>query len=150
MLHARQFKGISPLVATIMLIAFTLVVAGIVASWATQFATTQRQNIQFCTDARVLLYSGSFAPDAVNPNVGTLNLAVFNNGQVPLEFLVLLSYENDTVMRYPTTVNTTAGEFKTVVLAGIGSNLREVTIQSQRCTGAQDLLRAIDIRGLGA
>src|SRR3989338_298115 len=36
-MHNR--KGISPLIAAVLLIAFTMAIAGIMATWATQFST---------------------------------------------------------------------------------------------------------------
>src|SRR3989344_7488969 len=36
---SRGKKGISPLIAAVLLIAFTMAIAGIMATWATQFST---------------------------------------------------------------------------------------------------------------
>src|SRR3989338_2275424 len=37
----KKLKGISPLIASVLLIAFTMAIAGIMASWATTFSSTR-------------------------------------------------------------------------------------------------------------
>jgi flagellin-like protein len=134
-------KGISPLIATIMLIAFTMIIAGILATWTTNFATRQRVQIEFCSDAGAYIQGGTY-------DSGTLNLVVFNNGKVPLSFIGLLTYKNGTVYRYPTTLdNVTAGSIRTFSMT-VSSDLDQATIQSKECTGVQDLLYSRNIRGL--
>jgi len=134
-------KGISPLIATIMLIAFTMIIAGILATWTTNFATRQRVQIEFCSDAGAYIQGGTY-------DSGTLNLVVFNNGKVPLSFIGLLTYQNGTVYRYHTTLdNVTAGSIRTFSMS-VSSDLDQATIQSKECTGVQDLLYSRNIRGL--
>ncbi|MBU0898486.1 MAG: hypothetical protein KKB03_03830 [Nanoarchaeota archaeon] len=145
-------KGISPLVAAIMLIAFTMVIAGILAGWATRFTQTQQREMQYCIDARAFIQGGSYT--AINDTHGTLKLVVYNNGKVPLDFIVLLTYNDDTrhpdalIEKYKNTFNTSNGEIKTFSITPIWNDLQEVTIQSQRCMGAQDLLQKEHVIGL--
>jgi flagellin-like protein len=134
-------KGISPLIATIMLIAFTMIIAGILATWTTNFATRQRVQIEFCSDAGAYIQGGTY-------DAGTLNLVVFNNGKVPLNFIGLLTYKNGSVYRYPTTLdNVTEGSIRTFSMS-VSSDIDQATIQSKECTGVQDLLYSRNIRGL--
>ena len=148
----KNKKGISPLVASIMLIAFTMVIAGILAGWATRFTQTQQREIQYCMDARAFIQGGSYT--AINATHGTLKLVVYNNGKVPLEFIVLLTYTNDAmhpdslIVRYKNNFNVSDGDVKTFTITPIENDLSEVTIQSQRCMGAQDLLQKEHIIGL--
>jgi flagellin-like protein len=144
----KNLKGISPLVAVIMLIAFTLIVAGILAGWATQFAQTQRQAVEFCADARLLLRSGDY-----NPDTDTLTLVAYNYGRVPLELTILLDYSNITLHPtraeiYPEDFNITEDSIEALILTGVSNDLEEVNVQSKKCPGASDRLRAIDINGL--
>jgi len=145
-------KGISPLVAAIMLIAFTMVIAGILAGWATRFTQTQQREMQYCINARAFIQGGSWTD--INETHGTLKLVVYNNGDVPLEFIVLLTYEDETmhpdslIERYKDTFSTEDGEIKTFTISPIWNDIQEVTIQSQRCMGAQDLLQKVHIVGL--
>jgi flagellin-like protein len=73
-------KGISSLIAVIMLIAFTMIIAGILATWTTNFAQRQRVAIEFCSEAGAYIQGGTY-------DSGTLNLIIYNNGKVPLNFI---------------------------------------------------------------
>jgi flagellin-like protein len=137
-----RMKAISPLIAVIMLIAFTMIIAGILATWTTNFATRQRVQIEFCSDAGAYIQGGTY-------DSGTLNLVVFNNGKVPLNFIGILSYKNGTVVRYASTLdNVTASSIRTFTMNGVGPDLDQATIQSKECTGVQDLLYSRNIRGM--
>jgi len=140
-----RMKAISPLIAVIMLIAFTMIIAGILATWTTNFATRSRVQIEFCSDAGAYIQGGTYD----SANNGTLNLVVFNNGKVPLNFIGILSYKNGTAVRYASTLdNVTAGSIRTFTMSGVGSDLDQATIQSKECTGVQDLLYSRNIRGM--
>jgi flagellin-like protein len=135
-------KGISPLIAVIMLIAFTMIIAGILATWTTNFAQRQRVQIEFCSEAGAYIQGGTY-------DSGTLNLIIYNNGKVPLSFVGILKYKNGTAVRYPTTLdNVTASSIKTFIMTGVGSDLDQATIQSKECAGVQDLLYYYNIRGM--
>lgn len=138
-----QKKGISPIVAVIMLIAFTMVIAGILASWASQFATRERANLQLCVDAQVLLEKGVY-----DPGTQVLKLYARNNGDVPLQgFTVIAAYPND----YNSTdfdYNITAGGLQLMLITGVQSDMSQITIRSKQCRGAQDMLLRYDIDGM--
>ncbi|RLJ09775.1 MAG: hypothetical protein DRP15_02485 [Candidatus Aenigmatarchaeota archaeon] len=136
-------KGVSPLIAVIMLIAFTMIVAGILATWTTNYARQQYATFQACSEAKAYIQGGSY-----DPSTQTLNVVVYNNGKVDLNFIVLLTYKDGTVTKYPTEFNVSAGDVRTFTLTGVSSNLQEVTIQSKECPGAQDLLQYTYIKGL--
>jgi len=134
-------KGVSPLIAVIMLIAVTMIVAGIVVTFAEQFASRQRTNIELCSEAKAVIQGGSY-------NAGTLNLIVQNYGKVDLTFSVFFTYQNDSVAKAPSDITLTAQNINTFSFTGIYDNLQEVTIQSAECPGVQDLLQYFYIKGL--
>ena len=84
-----KLKAISPLVAVIMLIAFMLIIAGIIAGFVTQFAETQQRATQYCLDARVLLQRGIWTEDIGGSTTGNLSLTIYNYGEMPLNFQAL-------------------------------------------------------------
>jgi flagellin-like protein len=135
-------KGISPLIAVIMLIAFTMIIAGILATWTTNFAQRQRVQIEFCSEAGAYIQGGTY-------DSGTLNLIIYNNGKVPLSFVGILKYKNGTAVRYPATLDdVNASSIKTFTMTGVSSDLDQATIQSKECAGVQDLLYYYNIRGM--
>jgi flagellin-like protein len=137
-------KGISPLIAVIMLIAFTMIIAGILATWTTNFAVSKRTQIEFCSEAKGYIQGGTYT----SANNGTLNLIINNNGKVDLTFYGILTYKNGNVSRYPGTQNVSANDIQTFQMTGVSSDLEQATIQSKECTGVQDLLYYYNIRGL--
>lgn len=155
-----KFKGISPLVATIMLIAFTLIIAGIISAFVVNFTETQQAQIKSCVEAKVLLQRAIYDPASRN-----LTLTIYNYGRVDLRFNAILSYWNTTVhptnatQIYNKTIDVPATSGKNIVVfivEDVETDLDTVTIKSTRCDkpctecpGAQDFIRYTDIKGLG-
>lgn len=141
----ERMKGISPLIAVIMLIAFTMIIAGILATWTTNFATKQRVQIEFCSEAGAYIQGGTY-----DPGTQTLNLIIYNNGKVPLTFQGILIYKNVAKpVVYSSTQQVNASSIEVFQMTGITSNLEQATIQSKECAGVQDLLYYYNIRGMG-
>lgn len=138
-------KGISPLLAVVMLIAFTLLIAGIIGGLATQFAREQSTQIRYCSGARTIILSGAYR-DA-GSGLSDVTLSVQNFGDVDLSFIVLQTYQNSTVVKLSNSLNIPAGEIQQITLQGIDiSDTSQFTIQSKECSGAQDLIRTSDLR----
>jgi flagellin-like protein len=157
-------KGLSPLIAVIMLIAFTLIVGAVVASWATHFAQQLFEKDR-CIDARVRLMGATYDSEA-----DSLNLRIYNLGRVDLRFRAMLLYPG-TQHIYDKTADVRAGQpvvftmtspycwanctTDSPVYANITDDLQQVLIESDECSppcyqcyGARDLLLDIDITGL--
>lgn len=145
MIYGRNRKGISPLIAVIMLIAFTMIVAGILAGWATQFVTQSRDELQYCARAQLLIQRAYY-----ENSTNELTLALFNTGDVPLNgFHITLTYQNDSlVSRKYETFNISYQDIKTLTTAA-EENLKSVSVRSLQCRGAQDFVGRYDIQGLG-
>lgn len=137
-------KGISPLVAVIMLIAFTMVVAGILASWASQFATTQREQIQLCSEAFIFLQNGIYTQ-----NSSTLSLTVWNNGKANLTgFTVIVKHTNGSTSNFIKDIYIEPGKVETLSVSPISTDIKSVDVVSDECRGARDLLLKYNINGL--
>ena len=57
-------KGISPLIATVLLIALTMAIAGVMATWATGFVKNQIQKVEEDNSVQTAGCSGSLGVDA--------------------------------------------------------------------------------------
>ena len=147
----RKQKGISPLVAVIMLIAFTMIVAGILAGWATRFATEQRSMLEKCVRANLVIKKAVY--DSATEN---MSIMLYNAGTVPLrDFQAQLTYDdNGPPMPQTWDVKGTldANSFETYILDNISTtNAHDIDfmeIRSVECQGAYDLIRAYDIIGI--
>ncbi len=145
-------KGISPLVAVIMLIAFTLIIAGILAGWATQFAETQSETLTVCLNSKIFLTRGVY-----NPDDSTLTIFVINQGKTDLTLTTTLTYSNET--RHPGGVVILKDAFelkagsetgKQFVINDVSDDLEKVEVRSSRCPGTLDSLLYFQMTGLGA
>jgi len=142
MSSSKSLKGVSPLVAVVTLIAFTLIIAGFLASWATQLTVRQTQAIQECLGAQAVIQGATY-------NSGNLNIYVNNRGDIDLTFDVILTYDDGSVEK-PSggPWEAESGELITISLTDIDSSLTEVSVESQECRGAQDFVGKSWINGL--
>jgi len=144
-------KGVSPLIATIMLISFTLLIGAIMIGWINQYATGQRTSFQRCQNARVLLQGGSYEPIAKN-----LTIVVYNYGDVNLRFTPLMKYYSSIgITKLTDHIDVAAGGVAVHNITNVDPTLEEITIQSTdcdppcyKCISSQDVLLSTDIRGL--
>lgn len=135
-------KGVSPLIAVIVLIAFTLIVAGMLATWASRFARETLPTTE-CFNIDVIIQGATY-----DTPTGTLNLYVKNRGAITLTFDTLIKYQNGTITQTSQTYTVDSNQLRTFTFTGISNTVDEVTIQSQECTNVQDLIQRQWITGL--
>jgi len=146
-------KGISPLIAVILLIAFTMVVAAILAVWAQHYASSQTQQMQYCIESGLFIHTARWTATE-SPN-GTLKVVVKNTGLRDLTFNVILEYDDEVAhpdIVYPdsTIHNISSNDFLTVTMNDIADDLKEVTVRSLFCGdfGVYDMINKNYITGL--
>ena len=88
-------KGISPLIATILLIAFTVAVGGIVSLWITGFTQTQTSQVSAGSTDQVQCGSSVLTISRAIYTAGTINNVTFqvgyNLGNIKLDNIVVYS-----------------------------------------------------------
>ena len=140
----KGFKGVSPLVAVIVLIGITLIVAGIVATYTQQLAQRQFSTVAECSQAKVIIQGATY-----DETLQQLKLIVYNYGRIDLNFNTLVTFLDGSVIKAPDTTLVGSGEIVTITLDSITSNIREATIQSEECQGTiQDLIPSTFIKGV--
>jgi len=143
---AEQKKGVSPLVAVVALIGITLIISGILTSYATRFTSTRLSQLQECTDAGVIIQGARLQG-------GTLYLYVKNRGNINLDFDVLITKDNGEIWQPSGNFNTSAGQLTTFTIVDQGTthlvaDTREATIQAKQCSNVQDFISSSFITGL--
>ncbi|MCK5017467.1 MAG: hypothetical protein KAS32_10405 [Candidatus Peribacteraceae bacterium] len=139
-------KGISPLIAVIMLIAFTLVVSGIFFSWTSQFAYSQRETLQICSKASIVSQNAYY-----NSETNRVNVVIYNTGNVPLKgFSVMISYIGAGLPKVVKDFFEKEIESDDIGLFPIeyDRNINTIVIQSLECKNAQDMISIYDVDGL--
>ena len=134
-------KGISPLVAVVLLIAITMTIAGVLAYWASGFIRTQLPALnqtsreQLCAGANFELLS----TPVYNSTTGSMVVIAQNTAQLPLTIInAQYIYSNGTVFNQ--TVNQNLPPGNTIVgftVTGIGSGYSSYKI----CTDCPGLCR---------
>lgn len=99
----RKSKGISPLIAAVLLVAFTMAIAGIMAAWATTFAQSRLTEAGCALALRVLdlkFTTGNISVRVINEN-NNLNLTdlrfsiLYSDSRKNQENLFLKSYNGE-------------------------------------------------------
>lgn len=96
---SRSLKGVSPLVATVLLIAFVVAVAGIIAAWTTGFAKSQTAVVEQQSTYAITCGYGSINMKSLVFQSSGSRLAgtIENNGQISLGNITLrIVYQNAT------------------------------------------------------
>ncbi|MBI1971722.1 MAG: hypothetical protein HYS53_00315 [Candidatus Aenigmarchaeota archaeon] len=93
-------KGVSPLVAAVLLISFTMAIAAILATWATQYMSQQtatlttKGNEANCVYARMALDTFTY-----DKNSNQLILIINNDGRIGLQNFTLFLYNGSGISR---------------------------------------------------
>jgi flagellin-like protein len=126
-------KGISPLVASVLLIAATMSIAGILAYWASSFVSKQTDTFENqsitgeCNYAGLKIYSCNY-----NASTRKLTMILENTRDVTLkELSIFIFYPNSTVSS-PISLNDTltANQFKSFAIDNI-DDFSTLTVKTQ-------------------
>jgi flagellin-like protein len=128
-------KGISPLVATVLLIAATMSIAGILAYWASNFAKSAlpeaNSSQTTCQFADFQIYQCSYSN-----NTETISFVLYNYRTITLSSLRATIFDANS---FPTWSNITlneslpAGFFVGYSLTNIPSNFTKMVITTSMC-----------------
>lgn len=91
-------KGISPIIATVLMIAFTVAVAGILSGWLTAFTTTSTQTVKSQSDTELTCSYGGISIGSLRFSGGYLSGNVDNTRTVSLGGItVQIIFTNKTI-----------------------------------------------------
>lgn len=132
-------KGISPLIAAVLLIAFTMAVASIFAQWAPQLMneaqgdTSERaQDIQRCSDRTMDLS----AQHDNNDNVESVTIAQTGGSDGVGWMTVTWYYENSEPLQNTTSINESRGVSQVSNGLQTSDTVTEVQVNPTDCPGA--------------
>jgi flagellin-like protein len=125
-------RGISPLVATVLLIAVTMTIAGMLAYWASSFVktqTTQFENQTLATECRFAdfrFYSCNY-----NSTSQQINFVLENFRSVTLRDLIAyIVYQNGSVSNYSLNEALPGGTMKGFSIGNISSDYSSIIIKT--------------------
>lgn len=131
-------KGISPLVATVLLIAITMTIAGMLAYWASSFVATRIDEVEEaeCIRAFFTIYSCTY-----NNTANELNFILKNDRYVELKNLTAyVLYPNATVSNY--TLNGTLPPLVLISynVSGVSEDYSSIVVRTH-CANVQQASR---------
>lgn len=87
---SRSLRGISPLIAAVLLIGITMAVAIILSAWATQFTSDVTESVSTCHGAKIRAGSAKY-----DTSTGKFKVSVENVGSVPVDgFRLSVLFDN--------------------------------------------------------
>jgi len=93
-------KGVSPLIATVLLIAFTVAVGGLISIWLTGFTQTQTSAVGSQASTSIACSNGGLSLSSMSYCAPYLSGQITNIGSVTLGNLSLtITYQNATVVQ---------------------------------------------------
>ncbi len=140
-------KGISPLIATVLLIGFTMAVAAILASWATTFSAGRVSELEKTAVAESRCRGGviNFISGLQNPKLENSKLiAIIEVANVPLgnfSFDIILANASAVSAKDTIGLSLAPGKLGTIVSENIGvakSDIAQVRIASN-CTDVKSV-----------
>lgn len=142
-------KAISPLIATVLLIGFTMAVAAILANWATTFSAGRVSELEKTTQAQAQCSGGviNFISGIQNPKLENNKLiAVIEVAGVPLgnfSFDIILANASALSLKDTTGISLSPGKLGTIISEDVvftKANIAQVRIASN-CTDVKSTWR---------
>ena len=140
-------KGISPILASVLLLAVTLSVAGVFSGWAPDIAkkvtdqTTNNTEHQLnCNKASAELISATY-----NSSGNDVAITLRNNGREDLSNLILAAFDsNDGLMDQTVNVSADSGTLINDSISSLSSKPASIQLYSETCGDVTDELEEIN------
>jgi flagellin-like protein len=96
----RKMKAVSPLIATVLLIAFTIAVGGLISIWLTGFTQTQTQSVGTQASTSIVCSNGGLSLSSVGFCNLYLSGKISNSGTVSLgNISIIVTYTNASLVQ---------------------------------------------------
>jgi len=127
----RRMKGISPLVATVLLIAVTMTIAGMLAYWASSFVKTQTGQFENQTTTECKFADFRFYACSYNSTSQQMKFILENFRTVTLRDLVAyLIYQNGSVTTYQLNETLPGGAMKGFTINDVSPDYSSIKIKT--------------------
>lgn len=141
-------KGISPILASVLLLAVTISVAGVFSGWAPNIAQTvtdetsnQTTHRLDCNKASATLVSAAYNISG-NEDV---DVTLRNNGRADFKKLILVAFDsNDGLMKQTTNISVDRGAISNDTISSVSSEPAYIKLFSEKCGDVTDRLDDIN------
>jgi len=133
-------KGVSPLIAAVLLIAFTMAVAAILTAWLTTFTKEQTENVGNRSNQVISCsYAGIAIYDAVWDDTNDRMLvSIANTGAIDLTDVNVYVYRSGVQEGNENSGTLQSADIKTITITSISSLPDKITITTPDCPNLID------------
>lgn len=128
-------KGISPIIASVLLLAVALSVVGVFSGWAPQLAQDVTESTENSTMETIACNEAGLEIRSAYHNGSELTVNLRNSGSEDLDDIAVVAYDdNESIMDRNQTVSVNSGDIKDTSLSDVGSPPARVEALSGDCT----------------
>ncbi len=133
--HSVGRSGVSPLIAAVLLIAFTMAVAAIITTWATTFTQDRSQQLSNQSEQMVrCAYAGMDVYDVEYDSANSqTDVSVENTGTVDFNNISVAAFQGASVQARTFLSSLASGEVQSITLDGTDSKPDKVRAASRDC-----------------
>jgi len=142
----KSKRGISPLIATVLLIGFTIVLAALIMQWGSSLLKEQTETTGTTSKAQIACSTEvDFTLDKAVVNGASLDVTLTNNRDRPLvDFIARIKYNSGTLAGTTETVTSIIG---TVGQLGSFASKKYSIVKTVAAGDSVDIIPKIDING---
>lgn len=135
MTATNRRPGISPLIAAVLLIAFTMAVAAIITTWATTFTQERSQQLSNRSEQMVQCsYAGMDVYDAVYDSTNSqTDVSIENTGTVDFNNISVSTFTGASVQARTYISSLSSGEVESITISNTNSKPDKVRAASKEC-----------------
>ena len=135
-------KGISPILASVLLLAVTISVAGVFSGWAPSLAQTVTEQTGNQTEQRLACNQASAEFISVNYDSGNseVNLALRNDGGEDFSELILVAFNSEDNLLAQENISVDAGNVANTTISNVNSAPSYVNLYAQECSDVTDTI----------
>lgn len=129
-------KGISPIIASVLLIAVVISVTAIFSNWAPEMVESVTEGVEDQTSSQIECNEAGIELYSVNYNNGEAEVVIRNTGGIELEDDVILAAfdSEDSLITQETGITVSSSELSNVTMTDIAEDPEYLQAYSQSCS----------------
>ncbi len=126
-------RGVSPLIAAVLLIAFTMAVAAILTAWVTTFTQEQTSQLGNQSSEQIDCSFGQISVFSSETDTNWVNVSIENSGRVDFNNISVTALSGGTVLGTEYISNLSSGQISDAAVDTGGTEADEMRAATQKC-----------------
>ncbi len=135
-------KGISPILASVLLLAVTISVAGVFSGWAPSLAQSVTDQTGNQTEQRLACNQASAEFISANYDSGNseVDIALRNDGGEDFNELILVAFSSEDTLLAQSNISIDSGNVANTTVSNVNSEPAYVNLYAQECSDVTDTI----------